>query len=199
MINLYGITEIIGDNGVGKSIFAISLCKKFRGMNECNTIYITNNQIKFHFFPDCVIYKKIDTFIQLKILLTNEITVMIKKYPIKLIIIDGFEDFLYIHEKPRTLYNCIFNIANSLQKLYFLQGINIVVINNYYSTRKNYWPLYDIFQNSNPYLGLPWDYQVNYRYLITKTMGEREITRIMGKGTFKSKFFIDGNGAHLIE
>lgn len=92
MIKLYGLTEIVGLNAVGKSIFAISVANSISSL-DCKIIYITKYQVKFGFFPQSILYKKLDSFTDLKIVLFYEIPILMKIYNISIVIIDNFEDF----------------------------------------------------------------------------------------------------------
>lgn len=188
MIELKGITEIVGECGAGKSILALSIEK------DAKTLYISQTQIKFSFIPSSVVLKRIDSFFKLKIFVFCELNSIVKSFGFKKIILDGLEDFLYVFERPRKLSNDIFRIVTSLKKLYFKDQINILIINSHYKD----WSIENTTV-SNRYFGLPWEYLINYRYLITKAGGKRYIELVCSKANYKSQFYIDNIGAHYLE
>jgi len=188
MIELKGITELVGECGAGKSILALSIEK------DAKTLYISQTQIKFSFILSSVVLKRIDSFFKLKIFVFCELNSIVKSFGFKKIILDGLEDFLYVFERPRKLSNDIFRIVTSLKRLYFKDQINILIINSHYKD----WSIENTTV-SNRYFGLPWEYLINHRYLITRAGGKRYIELVSGKENCKSQFYIDNNGAHYLE
>lgn len=192
MIPLEGVTEIVGEPGVGKSIFALSLCNYFSDGDNLNTIYLSHNQIKFKKIPQNVIIKRIETLLDLRICVTHEIEYLMKQFKIKLIVIDDFEDYLYVQDSPRKQANEIFQIIRILKKLCFVKGSNIVIINKTYK----YSDVIKLdIEVKNRYFGLPWEYLINSRYIFRKI----DDCRIIEAFNINKKyvFTINNNGAAI--
>lgn len=188
MIPLNGIVEIVGESGVGKSLFALSLCKYFINDDELNTVYLSHNIIKFKNIPKNVMLKKINSLTDLIICLKAEIL----NFRIKLLIIDDLEDYLYLYKTPRKYSNEIFQIIRILKKLYFFNNINIVIINESYKINNT---ITDI-EIKNFYFGLPWEYLINMRYIVKKVDGYRIIEQ--ENGSISYRFMIDDYGAYIV-
>lgn len=185
MLELRGITEIVGDCGVGKTILALSVNQ------HVNTIYISSTLFRHSFVPDSVILRRIGSFLEFKTFVASELKILAKSFGARKVIIDGLENYLYVFEKPRKMAGDIFRIVSVLRRLCFREKVDVIVINNRYGS----W-IVDGTQITNKYFGLPWDYLVNCRYLVTKHSGTRSVELISGAKDFRCDFMIDGAGAH---
>lgn len=186
MIELRGVTEIVGDCGVGKTTLALSINQ------HVNTIYVSSALIKHSCVPQSTVLRRIGSFLELKTFVASELTVLARSYKAKKIIIDDLESYLYVFEKPRKMTGDIFRIGTVLKRLCFKEKVDVIVINNHY---KNW--VVDGTHIMNKYFGLPWDYLVNCRYLVTKNCETRTVKLISGVKDFQCDFVIDDMGAHL--
>lgn len=186
-MELRGITEFVGESGSGKSILALSLAK------EKNTIYISQAQFKFKFLPPSIIVKQIDTFLNLKIFIYNELRKLARTCKIEQIILDGLEDYLFTITKPLSQYFDIFKIVVVLKNLCFNNKVDVIVINSSYK-KLNY-----LSKVTSWYLGLQWEYLINSRYVIRKRDHNRIAERVLGGEVLRFNFVIDDFGAHFID
>lgn len=188
MLELRGITEIVGDCGTGKTILALSISQ------HASTIYIAPTLLRHSFVPSTVILRRIGSFLEFRTFVASELKTLTRMFRAKNIIIDGLENYLHVFEQPRKMSGDIFRIMTVLKALCFKEGIGVIVINNHYGN----WVV-DGICISNKYFGLPWDYLVNRRYLVTKSYGVRNVSLISSMESFNCSFTIDGMGAHLLD
>lgn len=184
--NLYGVTEIIGESGVGKSILALSL------EDHLKTLYITlhsRNTIKDR--ENVTIYR-IGSFMRLKAFFEREIRGIVKEHGFEKIILDGLEDYLYVFEKPRMHTEEVFRIVRLLKYFYMVKGIAIVIVNSSYGK----WNIEGI-RITNSYFGLPWEYMIDRRYVISRENGKRRIRLVTGDIERSWDFIISESKAYF--
>ncbi len=164
MLILYpGIVEFIGESGTGKTKLALGLNK------DLITLYISIDSSGIpHLLPNVIPIKK-RTFLELKIFLAKEIKRVVEVKRIKKIILDGFENYLYDEYQPRVHSDDIFRIIKIFKYLNYKKGIEIIVINSSNGKWEN-----EGVKIINKYFGLPWEYMVNRRYLISRCSNIRD-------------------------
>ncbi len=182
-LEINGITEIIGDSGVGKTHIAIHIKK------ELKTLYISSKISKKRWFPDNYVIESLNSFLEFKVFVAKELKNTVKEKKIEKIVIDGLEDYLFIIDNPRKHSNEIFRIIKVLKYLYFMKKIFIIIINS--SNRK--WMIDDV-EIVNNYFGLPWEYMINTRYLVTKIADQRWVSLVSGRKDVHRRFYIDDDG-----
>ena len=181
MLNIYGITEFVGESGAGKTKLALGIEK------EVKTIYLSIDNSGTPPLSPNVIHFKIKTFIELKVFVAKELKRVAKVLEIKKIIIDGLENYLYTVEQPRKMANDIFRIIKVLRYLCFVKKIYVIVINSSYGKWNN-----EGVSIANRYFGLPWEYLINTRFLISRHSKHREVIELNSKEKFT--FFITDSG-----
>lgn len=179
MLPLKGITEIIGESGIGKTHLAFAL------KGDLKTLYISLyiNNMKL---DENVTALRIDSFLKLKVFIAKELRKTVKEYGIEKIILDGLEDFLYVFKNPRLHSDSVFRIIKTLKKLHFLYGVVVIVINESYGS----WEV-DGLKIPNKYLGLPWEYMINQRYLLLRIHNQRMISLVTGNKNIHKRFSIE--------
>lgn len=174
-----GIVEIVGEPGTGKTSLALFIKK------ELKTLYISNHPANF-IKENNVIPIRIDSFLKLKVFFTNELRCLVKAENVQKIILDGLEDFLYVFERPRMESGGIFLIMKILKELCFKSNIAVIVVNSSYSKFE-----VDGVYARNSYIGLPWEYMINRRYLILRSVNnQRIVSLVLGEGNFNKIFHI---------
>lgn len=180
MLEIVGITEIVGESGTGKTSLALFLKK------ELKTLYISIYSINPKWFDTNVIPIRIDSFLKLKVFIINELKDMLKNEKIQKIILDGLEDYLYVFESPRKQSMEVFKIMKILRSHCFKNEINVIVINGSYSKFQ-----VDGVEVRNPYIGLPWEYMINRRYLLIRSINDQRIVScVLGKEKINKIFNI---------
>ncbi|ELA41522.1 uncharacterized protein VICG_01386 [Vittaforma corneae ATCC 50505] len=186
MLEVKGIIEIVGDSAVGKTALAIYIKK------ELKTLYICSRISKKGWFPEHFIIERIDSFLGLKVFIAKDLKRIVNAQKIEKIILDGLEDYLYIIEKPRKHSNEIFRIVKILKYLYFAKNVSIIIINNSYGK----WEV-DGVRIANNYFGLPWEYMINARYLVSRIYNQRWVGLVTGNTNIHKRFYIDDLGLHF--
>ena len=91
MIKIFGITEIVGESGSGKTRLALSI------QNNLKSIYLSIDSSGTPPLSSNVIHIKIKTFQELKVFFAKELKKLVATLQIEKIIIDGFENYLYLN------------------------------------------------------------------------------------------------------
>lgn len=184
MLNIYGITEFVGEPGSGKTKLALEIQKGIK------TIYLSIDGSGTPPLSHNVIHFKIKSFLELKVFVAKELKRVVKILEIKKIIFDGLENYLYVVEQPRKMTNDIFRIIKVLRYLCFVKEIQVIVINSSYGKWNN-----EGVGIVNKYFGLPWEYLINTRYLVTRHLGYRSVMDVISKESFK--FTISDSGIQI--
>lgn len=177
-MNCFGISEFVGESGAGKTKLALSIEK------DLKTLYLSIDSSGIPPLLSNVIPIRIKTFLELKIFMAQEIKRAVKALEIKKIILDGLENYLYGTEQPRKESNDIFRIIKVLKYLCFVKGIRIIVINGSYGQWSN-----DNVKIANKYFGLPWEYMINSRFLITRHNNYRTVCEIKESSSGSCELF----------
>ncbi|KAM0680185.1 hypothetical protein GINT2_001569 [Glugoides intestinalis] len=184
---LHGITEIVGESGVGKSILALSL------EGHLKTLYVTlqsRNIIKER--ENATIYR-IPSFMRLKAFFSRDLRGIVKEHCFEKIVLDGLEDYLYVFEKPRMHTEEVFRILRILKYLCIVKGVSIVIVNSSYGKFN-----IEGTRIANSYFGLPWEYMIDRRYLVSREEGKRRIRLVTGDIEKEWEFIIIESKAEFI-
>ncbi|KAL6122070.1 hypothetical protein NUSPORA_00918 [Nucleospora cyclopteri] len=188
---IFGLTEIVGLPGVGKTKL---ICKCVE--NYC-CIYITNGIVDFA-VPENFLIKRINSFLELQSFILKKLETLIilcknkNKEPDTFIVIDGLDRFLYTVEHPRFQASEITKIVQCLKFFIIKYKIKVIIINNFFNNSS--WTERKLLYNK--YLGYSWCYQPNIKFIIIKKTDNCEILNI--KGEIIKKFKIINNQIEFI-
>lgn len=129
---------------------------------------------------------------RLKAFFEREIRGIVKEHGFEKIILDGLEDYLYVFEKPRMHTEEVFRIVRLLKYFYMVKGIAIVIVNSSYGK----WNIEGI-RITNSYFGLPWEYMIDRRYVISRENGKRRIRLVTGDIERSWDFIISESKAYF--
>lgn len=178
-----GITEIVGNPGTGKTKLAL-----WTGQRAVRILYLSINSSGIADLPPTVLFVKIRSFLHLRVFIAQEAKRLVKTAAIERIVIDSLESFLYTEEAPRREAGAIFRMVDNLRFLSYGLGVEVFITNNSYSSWNN-----EGVKIANSYIGLPWEYMVNTRFLVERERDCRTIRRVSATGKrVESIFFTIG-------
>jgi hypothetical protein len=166
-----GLTELVGEPGAGKTKLAL-----WDKRGAVRTLYIAIDSSGISSLPPTVLFVKIKNIFQLKVYMAKEIKKIVKEKSIERLVLDSLESFLCTEESPRKESGSIFRIVETLRYLCFVLGVDVYVINSSYGCWNN-----DGVRIANRYIGLPWEYMVNNRYLVERHSDYRTVRRVSAK------------------
>lgn len=181
MIELMGVTEIIGAPGAGKTALAL------HAAHGLQTLYISSVALGRRAVPPRCLIGRLDTFLKLRIFIANDAARLVQAYALECIIIDGLDAFLHTVRKPRRLSGDVFRIVKTLKRLCFEHGTRVIITNDYYGGWRT-----DGCDIHNWYLGLRWCYAANSRYFVVRS--EQGHRRITGSNGSTAGFVITNSG-----
>lgn len=189
MIDLLGITEIVGEPASGKTSVVLSLCYRLR------TLYISPSILRHRNVGPGFLIRRIDSLLKLNVFFAEEGPCAIRDFEIDCVVIDGLDRYLYTELRPRQFSSEIFRLTKILRYLAFDWGVKVIVTNGYYSS----WRVgtCTIF---NRYLGLRWSYVATVRYRVLRRHdGTRELVRMPPEDGSSIRFNIIESGIALID
>lgn len=163
-----GITEVMGEPGVGKTNFILSQIK------QENTLYITNRNVPSQIGCLKLLWiLRVNTFFEFRIFMTKQLSYLINLYSFKCIVVDSFDAFLYTENKPREKRKDVTNIIQCMRNIIFKHKSKVIIVNNLFNNK-------DIFDSNfllyNKYFGYKWLYYANKKFIIRKKLcGNRVI------------------------
>ncbi|KAM0672633.1 DNA repair Rad51-like protein [Ordospora colligata] len=164
LLEYYGLTEITGAPGTGRTAIAIEESK------TCSTIYITTKALctdryhgSSHEQMDRIIIKRVSTISQLLMFVTNCIEQLIVERGVELVIIDSLDHLLVSEEQGSMGHRSVFTIMNRLKRMNQKYFIDVLAVTCYYGN----WVV-ENFCIENPVLGMQWEYMVNTKYMCIK-------------------------------
>lgn len=174
MLRYYGVTELTGKPGSGKTAISTEESKKYE------TVYITTTTFCIGRYEgtsaeimDRILIKYISSIEYLAFFVTNELEVLIRARSVELVVVDSLDHLLATEERSSRLYSLIFRIVNRLKRINQKYLTNILIVTYYYGG----WSI-GSFCISNPLLGLGWMYMVNTRYLCRRDGERRTLTLV---------------------
>ncbi|KAF9762197.1 hypothetical protein NGRA_2172 [Nosema granulosis] len=159
MLHYYGITELIGEPGSGKTALAIEESKIYK------TLYITstNFPIKKYDFNKNKYEEVYIEFVQSTAELLFVLNIKLKQIVVELIVIDNLYHIVFLDKKSRLeVTNLIYILKRLIQKY----KIRVLVVNTCCFKTIDEHKVSFISK-----LGLNWEYHVNCKY-VCKKMGE---------------------------
>ncbi|KAI4292862.1 hypothetical protein PAPHI01_2136 [Pancytospora philotis] len=189
MIDMYGITEIVGEPAVGKTALVLAACRKMR------TLYISPSILCHRHVGAGFLIYRVDSLFKLNVFFARSGLHTVRMFAIDCIVIDGLDQYLYTEPQPRRLSSEVFRLAKMLKALAFGHGVAVVITNGFYSG----WKI-DSCTIYNRYLGLRWSYVANTRYRITRDSGgTRRIEQTLGGECAPLYFKIADDGITAVE
>ncbi|AFN82723.1 putative recombinase-like protein [Encephalitozoon romaleae SJ-2008] len=194
MLEYYGVTELTGKSGTGKTAIAVEESK------ELATIYITTTTFCIGRYKgaskevmDRIIVKYIPSIEYLASFVMNSMERIIVERRTGLVIIDSL-DHLLATEGMGMDRGILFGVVNRLKRMNQKYGVNILVVTYHYGS----WTI-GAFCIPNPMLGLQWMYMVNTRYVCSRA-GDKRTLRLVRSPFMKSKAweFVIGSSAVMI-
>lgn len=173
LLKYYGITELSGRPGSGRTAIAI---EESKGLG---TIYITTTTFcieRYEGSPkevlDRIIIKYVPSIEYLASFVMNSVEGIVIERSIGLVVIDSL-DHLLATEGMGMDRGVLFNIVNKLKRLNQKHSARILVVTCHYGS----WTI-GSFCIPNPALGLQWMYMVSTKYMCCRD-GDRRTLRLV--------------------
>lgn len=161
MLRYYGITELTGRPGSGKTAISMEEGRRHE------TVYVTTTTFCIRRYSDMsaaemdrVLIMYIPSIDELASFVIHSLEGLVRARNTGLVVVDSLDHLLETEEKSPRLNNLIFRIVNKLKRINQKYSTNILVITCYYGG----WSV-GSFCIGNPLLGLGWMYMVNTRYM----------------------------------
>lgn len=161
MLKYYGITELTGRPGSGKTAISMEETKRYE------SIYITTKTFcvrRLEELPtdqkDRILIRYISSIEELALFVINGLEAVVRVRKTELIVVDSLDHLMETEEKSVRLNSILFRIVNKLKRINRKHSTNILIVTCYYGG----WTV-GSFCISNPILGLSWMYMVNTRYV----------------------------------
>jgi hypothetical protein len=172
MLRYYGITELTGSPGTGRTAIAVEESKKYR------TVYITTTTFSIQRYrgsarevTDRILIRYLGDIEALSAFIMSELEAVIAEWGIELFIVDSLDHLLCTEE--RYPHRRVSTMVNKLKSLNGRYGTRMLIITCHYGG----WSIGDLCI-PNPRLGLSWMYAVNTRYVCTRESGTRTLSLV---------------------
>lgn len=167
-----GITEFVGDSGVGKTALVLHLCQNKK------TLFLTSTVLTHIHVGEDVYIRRLRSLRALTAFIACSSLSLAKLCAFDCLVIDGLDTFFHTVAHPRAHATDIFRLTKTLRTLAFMHGITVLVTNDHSAG----WTV-DGCPIFSRYLGLRWCYVANTRYVLSRSnSGVREASKVFGDG-----------------
>lgn len=162
---LFGLTEICGVKGVGKTNLCISIS------TNTNTVYISSKKFPIARYNQLnksnktFLINEIATIDELLSIVNYKLEQVIIKHKIEMVVVDSLTHLIETEKKSKKLYSVLIEIIKKFKRIIYEYFVVVVIVNDLKESNRNV--KFDVMT------GCSWLYYMNTRMLVTRNMNLR--------------------------